>query len=349
MGLPTVRPDHPAAGPDPGDPDVPRGARRLRTSFPRSGCSSTTAPARRPPGPRRPGDPYPGFEQDFSSFPIPGTTAHTWYLGPDGTLADQPPTSEGVNWYTSNANALPLTDYGSNTGSGGLVGQRIAVAMELGAESAGHGRLLCFGAADDGHRRHRRPAPSTSGCARRPPMSTFRPRSARSVRTGTRRSSRTAGSGRASASCPPVPTTCSSAEHAARPDPQFQEGRCRAHAGRQVRRGRHPAVLRGARLPCGIAHSCDDLRAQRHATGLVVRPDGARWNGDRLDRLLHVHAVEPHSPGRSGRAGPDGSARVPEPPQRAVQAVPAEGESYGLPLSITTHHIVMAEQLLGRT
>jgi hypothetical protein len=68
------------------------------------------------------GDPYPGFEDDFSSFPIPGTTAQTWYLGPNGTLGGQPPAKEGINWYTSDASALPLTDFGTNTGSGGLWG-----------------------------------------------------------------------------------------------------------------------------------------------------------------------------------------------------------------------------------
>jgi len=75
-----------------------------------------------PTGASTPGDPYPGFEQDFSSFPISGTTARTWYLGPAGGLTDQAPPSGGIDWYTSNANALPLTDYGSNTRSGGLWG-----------------------------------------------------------------------------------------------------------------------------------------------------------------------------------------------------------------------------------
>ncbi len=69
-----------------------------------------------------PGNPYPGFEQDFSSFPIPGTTAQTWYLGPAGTLTDQPPTGQTINWYTSNAKALPLQDFGDNSGGGGLWG-----------------------------------------------------------------------------------------------------------------------------------------------------------------------------------------------------------------------------------
>ncbi|MGI8491356.1 MAG: CocE/NonD family hydrolase [Acidimicrobiales bacterium] len=69
---------------------------------------------------KTPGDPYPGFEQSFSAFPIPGTVARSWYLGADGSLNDQPSHGAGVNWYTSNASALPLADYVGNTGGGGL-------------------------------------------------------------------------------------------------------------------------------------------------------------------------------------------------------------------------------------
>jgi predicted acyl esterase len=71
-----------------------------------------------------PGDPYPTFEQSFSAFPTPGAgaTPRTWYFGPHGTLNDSTPTSAGTDTYTSNASALPLTDYSSNTGSGGLWG-----------------------------------------------------------------------------------------------------------------------------------------------------------------------------------------------------------------------------------
>jgi uncharacterized protein len=68
------------------------------------------------------GNPYPGFEQTFTELPVPGTTARTWYLGPHGTLTEQPATAKGVDSYTSNANALPLTDYSANTGTGGLWG-----------------------------------------------------------------------------------------------------------------------------------------------------------------------------------------------------------------------------------
>ena len=68
------------------------------------------------------GDPYPTFEQSFASFPIPGTVARSWYLGPEGTLGELPAASEGVDTYTSDANATPLTDYTGGTGPGGLWG-----------------------------------------------------------------------------------------------------------------------------------------------------------------------------------------------------------------------------------
>ena len=66
------------------------------------------------------GDPYPGFEQSFSSFPIPGTTATYWYLSPNGTLSSQPSGQRGIDWYRSNAAALPMNDYSNNTSTGGL-------------------------------------------------------------------------------------------------------------------------------------------------------------------------------------------------------------------------------------
>jgi predicted acyl esterase len=75
-----------------------------------------------PTGNTTPGNPYPAFEQSFSAFPIPGTVARSWYLGPEGTLGEQPATSEGVDSYTSDAGATPLTDYSTNAGPGGLWG-----------------------------------------------------------------------------------------------------------------------------------------------------------------------------------------------------------------------------------
>ena len=68
------------------------------------------------------GDPYPGFEKSFSAFPVPGTETRSWYLGAGGALNEAPAGSEGVDSYTSDANATPLTDYTGGTGPGGLWG-----------------------------------------------------------------------------------------------------------------------------------------------------------------------------------------------------------------------------------
>ncbi|MCW3032702.1 MAG: peptidase, partial [Solirubrobacterales bacterium] len=75
-----------------------------------------------PTGNTTPGNPYPSFEQSFSAFPIPGTVARAWYLGPEGALNDESAASEGVDSYTSDASATPLTDYSANAGPGGLWG-----------------------------------------------------------------------------------------------------------------------------------------------------------------------------------------------------------------------------------
>ncbi len=68
------------------------------------------------------GDPYAAFTADFSSLPVAGTTARTWYLGAGGTLTDAVPTTAGTNTFTADAHALPRTDFGTNTGGGGLWG-----------------------------------------------------------------------------------------------------------------------------------------------------------------------------------------------------------------------------------
>jgi uncharacterized protein len=75
-----------------------------------------------PNGNTTPGNPYPAFEQSFSAFPIPGTIARSWYLGAEGALNEEPAASDGVDSYTSNAGATPLTDYTGGTGAGGLWG-----------------------------------------------------------------------------------------------------------------------------------------------------------------------------------------------------------------------------------
>jgi predicted acyl esterase len=75
-----------------------------------------------PTGDTTPGNPYAGFDKTFSTLPVPGTEARTWYFGPDGTLGALPQTSGGIDTYTSDPSAMPLTDFGDHTGGGGLWG-----------------------------------------------------------------------------------------------------------------------------------------------------------------------------------------------------------------------------------
>ena len=56
-----------------------------------------------------------------------------------------------------------------------------------------------------------------------------------------------------------------------------------------------------------------------------TQPDADR---NRLDRLLHVHAVEPRASRRSRRERADAAPAVPEPAQRAVPALPADREQH---------------------
>jgi predicted acyl esterase len=88
-----------------------------------------------PTGQKLAGNPYPAFEQYFLPAPasgpgaapgglVAGTTPATFYLEPGahGALGVSPPTRAGIDSYVSNSATLPLTDFGPNTGGGGLWG-----------------------------------------------------------------------------------------------------------------------------------------------------------------------------------------------------------------------------------
>jgi len=66
----------------------------------------------------QPGRPYPTFERSFDAFPIPGTTARSWYLDKDGVLGDTAPASASAETFTWNAAARPLTNFSGDTASG---------------------------------------------------------------------------------------------------------------------------------------------------------------------------------------------------------------------------------------
>ncbi len=65
-----------------------------------------------------PGMPFPGFEQSFARFPIPGTQARSRYLGDGGARAVTAPAAAGSDSFTWNKAAHPATDFSGNTGAG---------------------------------------------------------------------------------------------------------------------------------------------------------------------------------------------------------------------------------------
>jgi len=69
-------------------------------------------------GSDNPGHPYPAFERSFPSFPIPGTVARSWYVGPGGTLGDRRPRRKRADSFTWDAKARPLTNFTGDTGAG---------------------------------------------------------------------------------------------------------------------------------------------------------------------------------------------------------------------------------------
>jgi hypothetical protein len=76
----------------------------------------------------QPGNPYAAYEHSFSTFPVPGTVAHSWYLGSNGRLTNAVPRTKAKRAEKFNANprATPKNDYpageGTGTGAGGMWG-----------------------------------------------------------------------------------------------------------------------------------------------------------------------------------------------------------------------------------
>jgi predicted acyl esterase len=73
-------------------------------------------------GGNQPGEPVPGFEHSFASFPAPGTEGRSFYFGDGGRLTEAKPATAGADGFVWNAKARPLTNFTGNTaaGEGGL-------------------------------------------------------------------------------------------------------------------------------------------------------------------------------------------------------------------------------------
>ncbi|MBB6628184.1 CocE/NonD family hydrolase [Nocardioides sp. KIGAM211] len=75
-----------------------------------------------PDGRQTAGDPYPGFEHSFTTLPVPGVKARSWYLGGGSALHTKAPARRHVVRYRSDPRLLPGTDFKGVTGTGGLWG-----------------------------------------------------------------------------------------------------------------------------------------------------------------------------------------------------------------------------------
>ena len=137
-----------------------------------------------------PGWPYPAFERSFASFPIPGTTARSWYLAPDGALADAPADGVRADAFTWDADARPRTNFTGDTGSGDNGLWTATPPYQWSQDPARHAVAYATAPLERRTRPWSAPAAWTSGCGLPRPTWTCRRRSARSGRTARRPSCR---------------------------------------------------------------------------------------------------------------------------------------------------------------
>jgi predicted acyl esterase len=71
-------------------------------------------------GGSEPGQPYPGFEQSFDKFPVPGTQARSWFVGGNGSLGDTRPQGRKRKSFKADPRSTQPTNFTGDTGSGGL-------------------------------------------------------------------------------------------------------------------------------------------------------------------------------------------------------------------------------------
>jgi len=69
---------------------------------------------------RGPGQPFPGFEKSFPSFPVPGTTGRSWFLARDGRLANGRPGHREASAFDWDPRATAPTNFSGDTAAGGL-------------------------------------------------------------------------------------------------------------------------------------------------------------------------------------------------------------------------------------
>ena len=267
-------------------------------------------------GSSTPRAPVDAFEQSFSRFPLPGTRAASWYLGSRGALPGSPGASGAVDAFTWSPRARPLTDFTGNTGPGGLWGTSptyhwaqnpagtalsyVTAPLTQNTVVVGAGALHAWIEAT---------APDVDLQVTVSEVRSGRQRDVRAERM---------------ARCERAQAL--RAEHAARAAADRAQDRREAAAEGPVHRGGRAALLRGSRVPGGIADPDHDLGPRRRSAHVGVRGSGAEGTGDRPHCPLARDAVADHPAGNPGRRGADVAAVVSEPSRRAVPPVRTAGE-----------------------
>ena len=283
-------------------------------------------------GSATPGAPYPGFEQSFSRFPIPGTQARSWYLGDAGALSAGKPSAGGSDRFTWNPRARSATSFTGNTagGPGGLwtatptyhwqpnpagsAASYVSAPLSANTVAIGAGAVQLWLKA------------STPSVDLQVTVSEVRPDGKETfVQNGWLRASERALDPATSTLLAPV---LSLRRAAARPV-----------ARRALHRGDRSALLRGTRLPAGVPDPGDRAGARRRSARVGVLGDQPVAPGVGVDRPLSSDAVPAHPAGGSRGRGADRAAAVPEPARRAVPDLRAVRESLR-PAGLTRYQIV---------
>ena len=240
-----------------------------------------------PTGTTTAGDPYAGFEKDFSDLPRPRHQGPHLVPGPVGDAQRQDRRRRrGSTGTPRTPSALPPTDFGDQHRAAAGCG-----ATPRSGDGAGSRTRRGPPSPTCRHRWRRTPPSSGPGAVHLwvrsstpdvdllATISEVRPDGNETfVQNGyLRASERKLSTGTTTCSSSRAP--CSTRSRASRlPTPPP----CRA----ALRPGRDPALLRGPRVPRRLAHPGDHLGAQRHAAGVVLRRHGADGHGDGVGGVL---------------------------------------------------------------
>ncbi len=229
------------------------------------------------------GNPVPGFEQSFDSFPVPGTSARSFYLGDGGELTAAKPSTSSEDSFNWDAGARPFANFTGNTGAGtdglwtatppydwaqnpaGTAASYVTPPLDANTAILGAGALEAWVKSSIA-----RPRPSGDD-HRGPPR-----------RQGNLRAERL--------DAYAEPQARPQEEHRARAGPEPAQEHDKPMPKAKLREADGPPLLPGPRLPGRVADPRDDQRARRRPADLGLRRDEGRRLRD-LDRALARDAV----------------------------------------------------------